>query len=141
MRLTELVEMLDDGRQRCNVCQWRCALAQGEQGHCLMRTRGDAGIEVVNDGMISAATVGPVDAHRLWHFFPNTQVLSIGSWGYAFPSDQQRGQYASPPEDESKRRRLDPERAGMVAMQQLCRGVLWTYSDPSISHEYVLDLL
>jgi pyruvate formate lyase activating enzyme len=141
MRLTQLVEPLPDGRYRCGVCQWRCALAPGESGRCLVRVGSDRGIGVVNDGLISAATVGPVEDHRLWHFFPGTAVLAIGGWGYAFPFDQQHGPYARVPEDESKRRRLDPERAATVALERLCRGIVWTYSDPSVSHEYVRELL
>ena len=141
MRLTELVELQADGRRRCGVCQWRCALTEGETGRCQMRVATDAGIEVVNDGMISAATFGSIEEHRLWHFFPDTQVLAIGGWGYAFPADQQRGQYGSIPEDESKRRRLDPERAAAVALERLCRGVVWSFSDPSVSLEYVAEVL
>jgi pyruvate formate lyase activating enzyme len=91
MRLTELVEHEDSGKWRCGVCQWRCGLAVGETGHCLVRAATAEGIEAQHDGMISAANFGPIEEHRLWHFFPDTQVLAIGGWGYAFPADQQRG--------------------------------------------------
>jgi pyruvate formate lyase activating enzyme len=141
MRLTELVELEADGTRRCGVCQWRCALAEGEVGRCLMRVATAEGIEVLNDGMISAATFSPIEEHRLWHFFPDTPVLAIGGWGYAFPADQQRGQYGGVPQEESKRRRLDPERAASVALERLCRGVVWSFSDPSVSLEYVADVL
>src|SRR5690242_16450602 len=141
MRLTELVEPIADGRHRCDVCQWRCALGLGEPGRCMVRVGGQAGIAVLNDGLISAAQVGPIEDHRLWHLLPGTQVLAIGGWGYAFPADQQRGQYANIPEDPGKRRRLDPDRAASFALEKLCRGVVWSYSDPSVSQEYVKDLL
>ncbi len=140
MRLTDLVEQID-GRYRCNVCQWRCELASGDTGRCLVRSGVDEGIDVINDGLISAATVGMVEDHQLWHFFPTTPVLTIGGWGYAFPADQQRGQYATIPEESGRRRRLEPDRAALVALDKLCRGVVWTYSDPSVSQEYLLDLL
>src|SRR5690242_1222539 len=141
MRLTELVELEDGGRRSCGVCQWRCSLAIGETGRCLVRVASEEGIEVANDGLISAATFGLIEDHRLWHFFPDTQVLTIGGWGYAFPTDQQRGQYGSIPTDESKRRRLEPERAAAVALERLSRGVVWSYSDPSVSVEYVTEML
>jgi pyruvate formate lyase activating enzyme len=141
MRLTELVESIGDGRYRCGVCQWRCALALGEAGRCLVRAGAEDGIAVLNDGLISAAHVGPIEDHRLWHLLPGTQVLTLGGWGYAFPADQPRGQYANAPEDESKRRRLEPDRAANFALEKLCRGVVWSYSDPSVAHEYVRDLL
>src|SRR6266540_3889780 len=117
MRLTELVDPDTEGRVRCGVCQWRCSLAPGEAGRCEVRAASVAGIELLNDGMISAANFGPIEDHRLWHFFPDTQVLALGSWGYAFPADQQRGHYGVIPDDESKRRRLSPERAAAVSLE------------------------
>ncbi len=141
MRLTELVEQTGPERYRCGVCQWRCELGPGEAGHCQVRVGTPEGIEVLNDGMISAANFAPVEEFRLWHFFPGTQVLAVGGWGYAFPSDQQRGQYGVLPDDKSKRRQLAPERAANVALERLARGVVWSVSDPSVSLEYVTDLL
>jgi pyruvate formate lyase activating enzyme len=140
-RLTHLAEPVAAGRWRCRVCQWNCELGSGELGRCLVRTGTAEGIEVLNDGLVSAAQVAPIEDHRLWHFFPDTPVLSIGSWGYAFPADQQHGQYARVPEEPEKRRQLEPERVAMVALERLCRGVIWSYSDPSVSQEYVLDVL
>ncbi len=141
MRLTDLVEPTSDGRYRCGVCQWGCTLGVGERGRCLVRAGTDAGIAVLNDGLISAAQVGPIEDHRLWHLLPASQVLSLGGWGYAFPEDQQRGQYANIPEDESKRRKLESDRAAAFALEKLCRGIVWSYSDPSVSFEYVKELL
>jgi pyruvate formate lyase activating enzyme len=141
IRLTQLAETLADHRTRCNVCQWHCELAPGELGRCLVREGSDEGIIALNDGLASAATVGAVEDHLLWHFFPGTPVLSIGGWGYAFPADQQRGQYVRIPDDETKIRRLEPERVATVALDRLCRGVVWTYSEPAVAHEYMLDLL
>jgi pyruvate formate lyase activating enzyme len=141
MRLTELVAPLTDGRLRCDVCQWQCALAAGETGRCLVRVHTSEGIAALSDALASAANVGPVEDHRLWHFFPGTPVLSVGGWGYALPADQQHGQYARVPEEEARRRRLEPEKVASVALERLCRGIVWAYSDPSVTHEYVLDLL
>src|SRR5262245_48360473 len=94
MRLTQLVQSVDANRRRCGVCQWRCTLAPGETGRCLVRVNQTDGIAALNDGMISAATIGQIEDHRLWHLLPGTPVLALGSWGYAFPADQSRGQYA-----------------------------------------------
>lgn len=141
MRYTELFTPLDNDVLRCDICQWRCELAPGQTGRCKTRTRDDQGIAVHNDGLISAATVGPVEDHRLWHFFPGTSVLSLGGWGYVFSEDQNRGQYGQIPDDEQKLRRLEPDRAATFALERLCRGIVWSYSEPAAAHEYVLDLL
>ena len=103
MRLTELVDQIEPGLYRCGVCQWGCQLAPGQVGRCQVRVGTPAGIEVLNDGMISAAQFGAIEEYRLWHFFPSTQVLAIGGWGYAFPADQQRGQYGELPVEHGTR--------------------------------------
>ena len=141
MRLTELIEPGQQGHSRCQGCQWRCELDVGQLGRCQMRQATPAGIEVLNDGLISAAQFVPIEELRLWHFFPDTSALAVGGWGYAFPADQQRGLYGEIPTDEAKRRRLEPERAAHVALERLSRGVVWSFSDPSVSLEYVTDLL
>ncbi len=141
IRLTTLAEQLEPPRIRCGVCQWRCELEPDQIGRCLVRSATTEGIVALADGLASAATVGPIEDHRLWHFFPGTPALAIGGWGYAFPADQQRGQYARIPEDEARRRSLDPDRVASVALERLCRGVIWTYSEPAVAHEYVTDLL
>lgn len=137
----ELLTPSDDGAFHCAACQWRCALRPGETGRCQVRAATDEGIALLGYGLISGASIGPVEDHRLWHFFPDTLMLAIGSWGYAAPADQQRGPYASIPSDPAKQRRLDAERAANFALERLCRGVIWAYGEPAVAHEYVLALL
>lgn len=139
--LTQLVEKLEDGRYRCHVCQWQCVLGVGEQGRCLVREGHPDGIAILNHAIVSAAQVALIEDYRLWHFFPDSSVLALGGWGYAFPTDQQHGQYARIPDDPQKQRQLEPERVALVALERLCRGVIWSYSDPAVSHEYVSDVL
>jgi pyruvate formate lyase activating enzyme len=140
MRLTQLAEHVAD-QFRCNVCQWHCTLAPGQVGRCLVRSATEVGIVAENDGLISAAQFGVIEDYRLWHLLPGTPVMGVGSWGCAFPADQQHSQYARLPGDETKRRQLPPERVPLVALERLCRGVVWAYNDPSVSQEYLLDVL
>ncbi|NJN67562.1 MAG: radical SAM protein [Chloroflexaceae bacterium] len=141
MQFTHFMTRTEDGAIHCNACQWRCVLRPGEVGRCLMRKGGDEGIIPINHGLISAATVSPIEEFRLWHFFPDSMVLAVGGWGYNFPVDQQRGAYAHIPQEPGKQRTLPAEKAATFALKQLCRGVIWAYSEPSVSPEYVLDLL
>jgi pyruvate formate lyase activating enzyme len=141
MARAQLISPLDDGRVRCEACQWRCVLGQGEMGVCRVRQGTGAGIELLNDALISGATVAPIEDQRLWHFFPDTTALAIGSWGYSLPRDQEHGPYATVPADERARRRLDPGRVARFALDRLCRGVVWAYGEPAVAHEYVLQVL
>lgn len=139
--LADLVEPGTPGSTICLACQWRCALAPGEMGRCLVRAGVDQGIALLNHGQIAGASIGPVENHRLWHFFPDSLVLAIGGWGYATLADQGRGPYGRIPEDPAKQRKLDADRAANVALERLCRGVVWAYGEPAVNHEYVRGLL
>jgi pyruvate formate lyase activating enzyme len=138
---TQFMTKVEGGMIRCDACQWRCVLAPGKAGRCLVRVAGEQGMLAHNYGLISAASVSAVEDFRLWHFFPDSMALAIGGWGYAFPVDQQRNPYAHIPEEEEKRRNLPPERVAAFALKQLCRGVVWAYGEPAVSAEYVRDVL
>lgn len=128
-----------DGRVRCDVCQWRCELASGETGRCRIRSQRDGVIIADAHGLISAATIAPIEDHRLWHFFPDAQVLSVGSFGTPLIDDRTAHasvMYGQPAADA---RQLPPERVVQVAEQRLCRGIVWTYSDPTVNVEWLLD--
>lgn len=85
MRLTELIEPGQQGHSRCQVCQWRCELDVGQLGRCQMRQATPAGIEVLNDGLISAAQFVPIEELRLWHFFPRHLGAGGGWLGLRLP--------------------------------------------------------
>jgi pyruvate formate lyase activating enzyme len=141
MQMAHLITKTSNEAIRCNACLWRCVLKPGDVGRCLTRQATAEGIELQSAGLISAAEVRPIEEYRMWHFLPDTMVLAIGSWGYAFPADQRRGSYANIPTDPEQRRELPPERVAAFALKSLCRGVVWAYSEPAVSLEYALAVL
>src|SRR5690242_11256572 len=88
MQHSSLSTLFDNGVARCDACQWRCTLAAGDVGRCAVRHGDGEGVVPDNFGILSGAAVGPVEDHRLWHFFPDSLAFSIGSWGSSFPADQ-----------------------------------------------------
>jgi pyruvate formate lyase activating enzyme len=139
--LADLCAPGDDGATICLACQWRCALRPGELGRCQVRVGAAEGIALLNHGLISGATIGPIEDHRLWHFLPDSLALAIGGWGYATVADQGRAPYGLIPEDPAKQRRLPADRAATFALERLCRGVVWAFGEPAVNHEYVRGLL
>jgi pyruvate formate lyase activating enzyme len=139
MRSSILQTPLADGRVRCDVCQWRCELAAGEVGRCRVRSHKDGAISADAHGLISAATIGPIEDHRLWHFFPDAQVFSVGGFGTPLAPSASAPVTLTHAVPTANARELSPERVVQFAQQRLCRGVLWTYNDPAVSFEWVLD--
>ncbi|MDP9309809.1 MAG: radical SAM protein [Chloroflexota bacterium] len=139
MRSSILQTALTDGRIRCEVCRWRCELAPGETGCCRVRSHRDGAIMADADSLVGAATIGPIEDHRLWHFFPDAQALGVGSFGTPLVPDiglSSAHPYVVPTPGA---RELAAERVVQFAEQRLCRGVVWTYNDPAVTFEWVLD--
>lgn len=139
--LADLTSVGADGVPVCNACQWRCALPPGTTGRCQVRSGTAEGIVLHNHGLIAGASIGPIEDHRLWHFFPDSLVLAIGGWGYATVTDQGRGPYGAIPLDPAKQRKLEANRAANFALERLCRGVIWAFGEPAVNHEYVRGLV
>lgn len=138
MHVTELVSRAD-AALRCEVCQWRCALQDEEWGRCKVRRREGNAIIALSNGLISAATIGPIEDYGFRHFFPDTLVFAVGGWGSPFPAHHDHMHHARLPEDQTKRRELDPERLVKFAQERLARGIVWSYNDPVITHEHLLE--
>jgi pyruvate formate lyase activating enzyme len=120
---------------RCDVCAWHCRLAPDEVGRCRVRRHVAGSVECEADALVSAATIEPIEEQRLWHFFPDAQMLNIGSYGT--PLQVLPRSYALLPG--STPRQLKAERVVEVALEQLCRGVIWTYNDPAVTLEWTLE--
>jgi pyruvate formate lyase activating enzyme len=140
MRKTELISRAGSDL-RCEVCQWRCILADTAVGRCLVRQRSGDEIIPLSDGLVSAATIGPIEDYGFRHFFPDATVFAVGGWGTPFPAHQDHSHHARIPEDPARRREIDPERVVKFSFDRLTRGVIWAYNDPVITHEHMLETM
>lgn len=138
MHETTLVSRSAQGL-RCEVCQWRCLLADGEWGRCGVRQRQDQTITVHNHGLVSAATIGPVEDYGFRHFFPGASVFAIGGWGTSFPAHHDAAYHAQIPTDPAKQRSIEPERVVGFSQERMTRGIVWAYNEPTMNFEHVLE--
>ncbi len=122
--------------RRCDVCSWCCTLAPGDAGRCRVRRHHGDTIACETDGLVSAALIGPIEDHRLWHFFPDTHAFSVGSFGTPLVAQPATPYTVAPP---GGARELAPERVADFAQQRLCRDVVWAYNDPAVTLEWTLD--
>jgi len=84
----------------------------------------------------------PIEKKPLFHFFPGSLALSLGSWGCNFHClDCQNWGISCPetPQYCHTQRQVLPEEAVAMAKSHHCAGIAWTYNEPSIWFEYTLD--
>lgn len=137
-----LGETLPDGSVRCHVCQVRCVIRDGDRGVC--RTRGNLAGKLVSliYGQASTVCLDPIEKKPLFHFYPGRIFLSAGTRGCNFrcPGCQNwQVAHDTPADDASNLETLDPVESAALAQEHGAFGLAWTYNEPVIWLEHVLD--
>ncbi len=138
-REAQLYEALPGGQVECHVCQWRCRISVGKSGVCRVRVNRDGVLHVVNYGEVSSLAADPIEKKPLFHFYPGSRVLSLGSFGCNFHCVHCQNWEISCAEVPLESHYLSPEDQVTLAQQHRCAGIAWTYNEPTIWLEYTLD--
>ncbi len=130
----------------CNLCYRHCNISEGKYGFCQVRTCRDGNIVPENYGMLTAIALDPIEKKPLNRFYPGSYILSVGSYGCNLRCPFCQNYHISWGEevDDSKReaRFVSPETLAQIAHEQRANGnigVAFTYNEPLISYEYILD--
>ncbi len=134
-----LYEELPGFRVRCNVCQWRCVIAPDKYGVCRMYQNREGKLYTLNYAEASSVAVDPIEKKPLFHFFPNSQVFSMGTWGCNFHCQDCQNWEIAIAESIRSSQRISPKDAIELAKRHNCEGIAWTYNEPSVWFEYTLD--
>jgi len=145
---TRLQEKLANGTTRCHLCLWRCGLKHGMRGFCQAIVNRHGTLFNLSYGILSAIDVGPIEGKPVKHFLPGTQVMSVGSfgcnfrcggchnleisWGVTALDELARGL--------STAAYVTPEDLVAAAQRHDAQGIAFTYSEPAVWLEYVLDV-
>ncbi len=124
----------------CSLCPKGCIIAEGRTGVCRVRRNRGNTLYAENYAACSSYALDPIEKKPLYHFYPGSLILSLGTWGCNFScSFCQNWQIA---QDIPETMKLLPEQAVEMAKQQKRQGnigIAYTYSEPSVWYEYVLD--
>ena len=145
---TRLQEQAESGKTRCNLCLWRCGLHHGQRGFCQAHVNRNGTLYNLSYGIISAMDIGAIEEKPVRHYRPGTKVLSVGSYGCSFRcggchnleiswgtealDDLARG--------ESRAAFVTPDQLVRAAVESGVEGIAFTYSEPAVWLEYVLDV-
>lgn len=127
----------------CQVCMNHCRLKPGQWGICRARKNENGELVCKNYGQVSSLALDPIEKKPLRRFYPGSKILSVGSFGCNLrcPFCQNHEISMVKPEM-SKDHYLSPEELADIAIK--CQekgniGVAFTYNEPLIGWEYVLD--
>ncbi len=127
-----------DNRVDCELCPNFCKIAEGKTGICNVRLNSGGVLTLPYYGKLSALAMDPIEKKPLYHFYPGSQILSVGFVGCSlrcpfcqnYSISQSTGRTAS---------YTSPEQLVDTAVREKSAGIAYTYSEPTIHIEYVLD--
>ena len=124
----------------CNNCSHNCDLSEGQTGICHARSCRDGEISCDNYGHITSLALDPIEKKPLAMFHPGSKILSAGSYGCNMRCMWCQNDSISRGYVESDV--LSPEELVEIAIETKARGnigIAFTYNEPSVGYEFVLD--
>jgi len=123
----------------CGVCPHYCLLKEGEVGLCSVRQNHQQHIYLAYYGECSIIAIEPIEKRPFYHFIPGSEFLSVGFRGCNFSCDFCENHKISQSMDSSSQHYL-PSDLVSLARQKKTKGIVFTYNEPVIYHEYIADL-
>lgn len=127
----------------CTICPKACCLKEGQTGLCKGRKNIHGKVIPANYGKVTAAHLDPVEKKPLRHFFPGYHVWSIGSFGCNLKCPFcQNFSISMACAEGVKTQDISPEALVDQAKALIPHGnigVAFTYNEPLIGFEYVMD--
>ena len=129
-----------DGRIICLLCPRFCRLAEGQAGFCFIRRHESGALVSLGYGRPTGFAVDPIEKKPLNHFLPGTSILSFGTTGCNLGCRfcQNWDMSKARPED-LPALHATPEQVVVLARREGCPSIAYTYNDPVIFAEYVID--
>jgi pyruvate formate lyase activating enzyme len=132
---------LENNAVKCSLCNHRCTINDGKHGICGVRVNEHGSLAAMTYAKISAEAVDPIEKKPLFHYLPGTLSYSLGSIGCNFHCAHCQNWHISRAEPEGAMlRTLEPAEGVKRAIASGSASISWTYNEPTIWHEYALDM-
>ncbi|MGI5989996.1 MAG: AmmeMemoRadiSam system radical SAM enzyme [Lachnospiraceae bacterium] len=133
----------DDGSLRCEICPRHCVIREGQYGFCRGRKNEGGKNVCANYPYFTALALDPIEKKPLRRFFPGTRILSAGTFGcnltcpfcQNYTISQVSREEILPYCRELSAREL----ASLVLSRDDSIGIAFTYNEPLISYDYIIE--
>jgi len=131
----------NDGQVECSLCPRHCKPRVSHPGFCGVRTNIDGKLHTLNYGKSVQASVEFIETEAVYHYNPGARILCLGNIGCNMSCSYCQNW------ETSQFRHVEPEFVFSYEPEQIVEiaarndiGVLsWTYNDPVVWHEFVMD--
>ncbi len=125
----------------CTLCPRYCKIGEGQPGFCFIRQNHGGKLYTIGYGKPTGFAIDPVEKKPLNHFYPGTSILSFGTAGCNLGCKFcQNWSISKAKLDNSNSLDSSPEDVINLAKQYNVPSIAYTYNDPTIFGEYVIDI-
>jgi pyruvate formate lyase activating enzyme len=133
-------EKLPYKKIKCKLCPRECVIDDRERGYCGVReNRGGTYYSLVHS-RIATAHVDPIEKKPLFHFHPGTMAFSVATAGCNVNCKMcQNWEISQVRPEQVRSTYVPPSNLSALARKYQCPSIAYTYSEPVIFYEYVMD--
>ncbi len=138
-----LYEKLENEEVRCHLCNHNCLIKNDHRGICAVRENREGVLYSLVYGKIVSLNIDPIEKKPLFHFLPESTSLSIATAGCNFRckhcQNYEISQYPRERKFDIPGKDATPEEIVNAAIQNNCRSISYTYTEPTIFFEFAYD--
>lgn len=126
---------------QCQLCPFFCFLPEGSRGICRVRMNVGGKLKTLVYAQPVSVHIDPIEKKPVYHMLPGSRIFSIATVGcnlrcsfcqnweisQAYPEEAKTGQI------------MTPEEVVDAAVKSNCNSIAYTYSEPVVFYEYVMD--
>jgi pyruvate formate lyase activating enzyme len=141
LKLAKWWEPSEKDKLLCTLCPRYCKIGEGQPGFCYIRQNINGKLYSTGYGRPTGFAIDPIEKKPLNHFYPGTSVLSFGTAGCNLGCKFcQNWSMSKAKLDDLNALTVSPEEVIGLAKQYKVPSIAYTYNDPTIFGEYVIDI-
>jgi pyruvate formate lyase activating enzyme len=130
----------EDKEIECELCPRKCLVGDKERGYCGVRENIDGSYYTLVYGNPCSANIDPIEKKPFFHFLPGSYAFSLATAGCnlncKFCQNWQISQFRP---EQVRSIDLSPEKVVRQAVAYKCESIAYTYSEPVVFYEYMID--
>ncbi|MFW9969939.1 MAG: AmmeMemoRadiSam system radical SAM enzyme [Candidatus Odinarchaeota archaeon] len=131
---------------QCLTCERRCKIEVGKSGFCNTRINKEGEIYTIVYGLIPAISFNPIEKKPLYHFYPGSTALTIGTYGCNFSCFWCQNFHLSKKkpfkaiQSNNSEEFVSPQKLIEIALKSKCEGTSISFNEPTLLFEYSLEV-
>ena len=129
----------------CNLCPHNCRLSDGKIGVCRVRQNISGKLYTHTYGKFLSVNMDPIEKKPLYHFYPGSNILSVGTAGCNFRClhcqnwEISQSGVGGKNFNEERFTELSSGDVLRLAKTHNSTGIAYTYNEPLINYEWTLE--